>query len=557
MPRTVLRRAPVAVVLALATLLAGCPRTPAAGGPKPTSRVEAPAPAIEASAVERQVEGLITRQAKAYWRAWALGAQVRLADTYRGHRALFSKATIDAVARAAQAAKTPERRLALRDLEDYLLGEHLSEALAPVNRRIADVEASALLHVGGDEVNYRDLGRLLASETDPKERATLYAAAGPVLARLAPLMKARAAKTRKVVAGLGFGSTLAFAAELRQADLDRLSKEAEAVLAGTRDVYRATLDRVATRRLGYGIERLRRADIARLFRTSRVDTAFPAKKLVPRVTGTLKAMGLAPDAGGRVTLDATVRPRKSPQPVCFPISVPGDVRVSVRPVGGAADEAALFREMGRAEAYAHVTSPVFAFQQLGGGALDRTWGDLFASLLSRRGWLSDRKGLTQAEVDHLAELRTLQRLFVVRRLAARLRFEIALARAKGTHADPAALYGTWLGRAYQFPLDAADRSRWILDQGGLLAEADGLRAAFLEAEVEAFLTRRVGPRWFADPRTGPLLTALWKDGTRLSPDDIAAKVGATRVDPSAFIAGMEARLAPSPGAPNAAGTPEG
>ena len=438
MPRAPLRSVPpLAPLLALAALLlTGCPRTPQAGGPKPPPPVPKPPAPVVARALETEAQGLIATQAKLYWRAWAFGDPARLSATYHGHRALFSKASIEVVARARSQAKDPARRLALRDLRDYLMGENLARALAPIHRQIAQVEASALLHVGGQDIPYRDLGRLLASETDPAERRQLYDAAGPVVAKLAPLFAEKAKITARVVKDLGYEGTLPFAAELRQADPYRLAKQAKDLLARTRDVYRAALERVATRRLGYGLDKLTRADVPRLFRTASLDTAFPAAKVVPRMVATFKAMGLSEDGGGHITVDTKARPRKTARPVCFPVAVPGDVRVSVKAVGGAADQGALLHEMGRAQAYAHVHSDAFAFQQLGGGATSEAWGMLFSGLMANPAWLRSLGGLTAAEVAHLSEVETLQRLFLVRRFAGRLLFELDLAQGSSPRARP-------------------------------------------------------------------------------------------------------------------------
>ena len=62
----------------------------------------------------------------------------------------------------------------------------------------------------------------------------------------------------------------------------------------------------------------------------------------------------------------------------------------------------------------------------------------------------------------------------------------------------------------------------------------------------------MGPSWYADTRTGPLLTGLWAEGTRLSPDDLSARVGAGRLSPDALIRTLEARLSPTAGAPTSA-----
>src|SRR5207248_8928455 len=80
--------------------------------------------------------------------------------------------------------------------------------------------------------------------------------------------------------------------------------------------------------------------------------------------------------------DSEERAHKEFGAFCFPIGVPDDVRVTVRPVGGVQDFEAMFHEGAQALHFANTRSPRFEFQHLGDNtgseAVAITFADLFA-----------------------------------------------------------------------------------------------------------------------------------------------------------------------------------
>ena len=62
------------------------------------------------------------------------------------------------------------------------------------------------------------------------------------------------------------------------------------------------------------------------------------------------------------------------------ISIPDDIRVLVKPLGGAEDYESLFHEMGHAEHYAHVLATDYEFRVLGEDGVTETFAFLFENL---------------------------------------------------------------------------------------------------------------------------------------------------------------------------------
>jgi len=528
------------LVVAAAALLSGCPRTPEAGGPPPPKPVPLP---VRIAHITHEARSLLRTQAKLLWESWAHGKDVDVAGTYKGHAKLFSKASIALVKKAEARAKSPAKRRALRYLESYLVGEYVSAAVAPLESKVANVEASAIIEVDGDEVPYRDLGRLLASEPDAKRRRALSAAAVPVLDQLNPILEKKEARSRAVAKALGYAGYVAMSSRLRNTDLDALGKLAEAVLAQTKEPYRKAMDRVAKRDLGYGLDQVRRPDVARLFKDPGAAADFPKDQMIPRLKHTLAGMGLSYDAGGHILVDDASTPRKNPRAVCFAIDVPTDIRLSIKPTGGAGDYASLFHEMGHAQAFAHTKTKVFAFQQLGSNAVTEAYAFLFEDLVGNPEWVAANTPMKPDAVRHFAEMRALEKLYMVRRYAAKVLFELAWHRGGNGGVDPEALYGRLLSRAYQFPLDDADRKRWLVDHDDFFYSADYLRAWLLEAKLEQWLVARHGKQWFADKGTGTDLEGLWEDGTRWTADEIASRLGKKGLDPAPLVDTLDSRLA--------------
>ena len=204
----------------------------------------------EVKDLSAQAQALLETQNRLVWDLWTEGKPVNIAATYPGKEGLFSVENIRKIDRLRQLTQDPREVRALTALKSHFAGEYLARELAEYNDAIANLEASLTFPVEGREVRYRDLERLLANEKSAVKRKALYAAAVPAIERLSQSLRRREERTEALVKELGYASYEAFGAELRQADLSRLSVLAEEILKATQEPYRTVMERLCAARAG-------------------------------------------------------------------------------------------------------------------------------------------------------------------------------------------------------------------------------------------------------------------------------------------------------------------
>src|SRR6266851_3671595 len=263
-------------VLAALPLLAACPRAaPRQLASPPGQDAQALWPAVEKLASD--AEALLAGQEEAIWKNWTDGAPANIGKTYEGKDKLFSLESIQTIDRLRKsliaaygctaapgepplcgknAAGALEVR-ALTYLHVYFVGEYLARMLADQTDAIANLQASLSFTSGGVEHHYRDLDWLLATENDPEKRRALY---------------------------LG--------ESIRYGNMDQLAQLAEQVLDLTQTAYAKAMEKMAQRELRMPFDKLRRADMPRLFRPQNLQFFFPKDSLVSRATSTLSGLGI-------------------------------------------------------------------------------------------------------------------------------------------------------------------------------------------------------------------------------------------------------------------------
>jgi hypothetical protein len=538
------------LALLLAVALAGCataPPTPG-GAPVATAVVDAGPPAPPADPrtliepLRAEARALLKTQTELYWKHWTTGEPIDLAATYANHDALFGAASVTRLQAAEAAEPDAGSRRALEHLELYLAGEHLAQAVAQIGESQAAIEGAATITVEGSELPFRQLEQSLAMEPSHPRRLAIAAAAAPVLARLAPLLEQRQTLLAQQLSALGYPGYEAYGARLREADLDALSTLAEQVLSQTDALYPKALAEAVHRELNLALTDVRRADLPRFFHASAVQSAFPAPQQLPRFIALLQGMGIDLQGLKAITIDARVLPRKSPRALCLAVSVPDDVRLSIKPQGGVDEAAQLFHEGAHAVALASTTTPTWELQQLGDAAVAESLARLFENLVSDPRYLAEL-GMTGELLDRDVRSAAVKQLYLLRRDAALFLLERAAHGTPMLQGDALrARARELLSRAEGVPLDDLDVSRELFHRGDFFDSADGLRARVLAGQLEQQLTTRFGDRWWHKPEAGTFLRGLWAEGTGLSATALEEHLGATLPDPAPLFTALQARL---------------
>ena len=520
------------IALVTASLLA-CATPP----PPPTAETRK----NEVDALRSEARLLIQQQQELSYRAWANGDEVNLSETFRGHERLFSSETAQRLLATLNDAHDADFARAVRYLRRYILSQIVQRELSALSDQLEQISSQETFALDAQLIPYPQLQTRLANEADPAQRRRLYDAAAPIAAKLNGVHEQLDKKVKEVARDLGFASELELASELRAVDVSTLEGTARALLNQTDAMFIAMLHQVAATQVGLDVDKLTPADNPRLLRTARFDASFPDGNELSTLQSTLLGMGLRFEALPSLKLDGQKRARKNPVPFVFPVNAPSDVRLSYVPRGGVIAYQNLFHEIGIGMMYASDATPWFEFNYLGSRTVSETYGFTMQRLLSQPEWVkSNLSRLPAGEQKEYLRLQSLRQLFVARRYAAKILFELAL--HSGQAADPAKLYQNLLSRAYGYRVDDAAAQRWSLDHDPLFESAEVFRAWLLEAMLDAWLENSLGDRWFERKESGDLLRHLWSQGLEPTPEEIAQQLHATTIDASAFIARLKRRL---------------
>jgi hypothetical protein len=456
---------------------------------------------------------------------------------YARHAKLFTPAAVARLRERTAAASGEDEARRLRMLLDFAVEGCVGQATKELEAQLARCEAGLRLSIDGERVGFRESSVVQANEPDAERRAAIEAARLEAIeTTLNPLHREALARTREVVAELGWPSYRALCEQLKGFDLDALARSTDAFTAATEEPYAAIVGPVVERTVGVGLEWLRRADLPWLFRDRAADASFPEAELLESFTATLAGLGIDLPAQANVRLDIEARPAKSPRAFCVPVRVPHDVRLVVPPMGGRDDYTALLHEGGHVEHYAHVDPRLaFEYRHLGDNAVTEAFAFLFDHLVEDPAWLRRRLGVEDAD-GTLAQAARAARLISLRRYAAKLSYELVV-HDEQPPADAV------LGVTYARLLSDAVRVRWpattyLADLDPGLYVACYLRAWALETHLRAHLRERFGETWFEQLEAGALLRGLWRDGQRLSAEELLGELTGARLDFGALLADL-------------------
>jgi hypothetical protein len=457
------------------------------------------------------------------------GRPSRLAEIYQDYEDLFTDPRlIGFVQRKMAEEPVPRERRRLEYLYQYLIEEFAGQKCKELDDRILDIQAQEELDVGEQLVAFRDVAGELFNSSDRQWRRDLYWARGDVtISQLNPLLFQRLEIQRETCREFGYADYAQFQDQMRSSDFDQLAGLCEELLYRTELIYRELLTEAADRVLKLPLQEVRIFDRPRLFRGQSFDEYFPRDRMVPLLQDIFRDMGIDLTQQPNIDLDVEDRPEKEPRPACYMISIPTDIRVLVKPMGGAEDYESLFHEMGHAEHYAHVQVPEYEFRALGESGVTETFAFLLENLFMDETFLETKLGmpaeaarsyLRQALLSDLSSLRYYCSLFL---------FERAL---HSGEEEPWWRYQDLWERARLTPMSLPQA-----EMGYLLANEDFysvnyLEAWLLEAQLRETLRREFGSCWFADPGAGRFLIRLWALGNEKPVGELAQELGYQGLD---------------------------
>ena len=424
------------------------------------------------------------------------------------------------------------------ELERFACEAYIGDGVKLLSEELTNTQTTLVVPVDGTEVPYREVAPRILNEPDAAARRELYAARCAATAEhLNPLHEQLFARTASLLADVGDDSVLGLYERFGYTPRT-LHEATSAFLRDTDAVYRQTIDAELRRRVGIPLADAGPADLARMWRAPEFDAAFPTERAVPALRATLRGLGIDLHAQANVHLDIDARPGKVPRAFCAPIRVPGRVMLVMLPQGGQDDYRALFHEAGHAEHFAHMPADLPAEARvLGDNAVTEGFAFLFEHLLADPHWA--RAHLDGG--DHAyPRFAALYKLFLVRRYAGKLAYELELHAPGARLADLPARYAAHLSAATGVPYPETDYLEDVDD--GFYCTCY-LRAWAFEAVLVDHLRARFGPDWFAARGAGDVLRELWALGQSLRAEPLLARFTGAELDFGILSAQAEAALA--------------
>jgi hypothetical protein len=494
--------------------------------------------ALEIESYSREAEQFVSALDREYYLHFAGHKEsFEIESIYERHASLFDRSVVEEL-RERLDGLTGDGERRCRFLLQLAVEGLIGQATKSQAARLAEREATLEIALDGGTESYRQAAIVQSNEPDRERRLAIERARLAVLVEeLNPLHRELIEEAHELARELGWRSYRAMYEELKQVDLAGLERQTRAFSEATEPRYRELVEPQLVRETGIGFDRLRRSDLPYFFRARSHDGLFPEDALTESFERTLAGLGIDLRAQPNVRLDLEQRRRKSPRAFCAPVRVPGEIYLVIPRRGGRDDYSALFHEGGHTEHYATVDEALpFEFRVLGDNSVTEAFAFLFEHLVENREWL--RFVLGAEDVDGYLEYSRASRLLFLRRYAAKLAYELDLHGGERTLAEMPDLYAHRLSAAVgiEWPPDTylAD-----VDEGYYCANY--LRAWALEAQLRRHLRKRFGEDWFRSLEAGELLRSAWREGQRLSADELLEQMTGERLDFSVMVEEVEIR----------------
>ena len=437
---------------------------------------------------------------------------------YDAHSGLFTSEVVQSL-----------RESGNRELLEFAVHGLVGRATKAEEAELARREASLELNVNGEKLPFRQAAVVQSNEPDSDRRAAIEDARLELTeSELNPLLREMLERSHALAKELGWRSMREMCEELSGIDLGRLERQTAGFLEATEPQYEAVVTPRLEAEVGFGFERLRRSDFPFFFRARSLDAAYVEERLLPSYSETVAGLGLEGDG---VRLDVEQRPKKTPRAFCAPVRVPDEVYLVIARHGGRDDYETLLHEGGHANHFAHMARELpMEHRYLGDNSVTESFAFLFQHLAANPAWLGSRLGVEEAET--VEDQARAVKLVYLRRYAAKLSYELEL------QDEPPSLDA--LREVYVRRLSAAMHvhwpgASWLSDVDSFFYAACYIRAWALETHVRRLLTERFGEYWFDERESGDFLKQLWRDGQRLSADELLGELTGAELDFSALL----------------------
>jgi hypothetical protein len=457
------------------------------------------------------------------------------AEIVRRYADLFSRGQLDALRAAEETASGDERERLFRlrkTCEGGLIANELVERYDELENRML----AARVRFKGEELPLRTAQAQLAVLTAYADREALGDIQAEASASFNPDRLELMSAGEEIEADL---SGIPGAVERNEDEKGISLRELSSVLSDASeqltDSFIPLRDRWFDRLLGSErAEVPTSSHMSYMRRLSPLESTYSKDRATEVCLQTLKELGFDLAAATNIKLDLDDRPQKAPRACVIASDPPNVVHLITRAQGGLHDYQAFLHEAGHALHYGGVDPSLpIAFRRLARDhALTEIYSYIVEAISKEPEWHARYFGLSDEQAAENAEATIFLEALLFRRYEAKLRYELDF---WGRFAEVGGIPD-----GYEEYLTAATgvhyrRSGYLADMDAGFYSADYLRAWIRSAQLRAHLIDTVGEDWWRNPATGDLLRELFREGTKPSSEEIAARIGYDPLDTAPLL----------------------
>jgi len=457
------------------------------------------------------------------------------AEIVRRYADLFSREQLEALRDAEEAAAGDERELLYR-LRKTCEGGLVSAALVDREDELENRLLAERVTFRGEEMPLRNAQAQLAVLPAYADRDELGELQADASARFNPDRLELLAAGEELSAEL---SRIADPIERNEEEKGISLEELSAALKAASD--EAALSFAALRERWF--EKLlgpEREEVPSSFHTSYMrrlsplESTYTKERATEVCLATLTELGFDLAAKSNIKLDLDDRPQKSPRACVIASDPPSVVHLITRAQGGLHDYQAFLHEAGHALHYGGVDASLpYTFRRISRDhALTEIYSYIVEAISREPGWHARHFGLSDERAAENAEATVFLEALLFRRYEAKLRYELGFWSRFASDGGTPEGYEEFLTEAtgIRYRSDG-----YLSDMDAGFYSADYLRAWIRSAQLRRHLIDTVGEDWWRNAQTGELLADLFRRGTTLSSEEVAAQLGYDPLDTAPLL----------------------
>jgi hypothetical protein len=457
------------------------------------------------------------------------------AEIVRRYADLFSREQLEALRDAEEAAAGDERELLYR-LRKTCEGGLVSAALVDREDELENRLLAERVTFRGEEMPLRNAQAQLAvlpAYADRDELGELQADAG---ARFNPDRLELLAAGEELSAELSrIADPIERNEEEKGISLEELSAALKAASDDAALSFAALRERWFEKLLGPEREEVPSSfHTSYMRRLSPLESTYTKERATEVCLATLTELGFDLAAKSNIKLDLDDRPQKSPRACVIASDPPSVVHLITRAQGGLHDYQAFLHEAGHALHYGGVDASLpYTFRRISRDhALTEIYSYIVEAISREPGWHARHFGLSDERAAENAEATVFLEALLFRRYEAKLRYELGFWSRFASDGGTPEGYEEFLTEAtgIRYRSDG-----YLSDMDAGFYSADYLRAWIRSAQLRRHLIDTVGEDWWRNAQTGELLADLFRRGTTLSSEEVAAQLGYDPLDTAPLL----------------------